>query len=374
LAVLQAARQAGGADGAGPADCFGCSDLVQRGAIGRDREKQLGILALAGPLDIQPNGPVSASDDIMSKLLEDQGGRGKRAVRPSGATAGRRDRNQLDSYTIGSSDPWSYPSATQAAPTKKPTTELIMRKILTVLAACVALYFPMAPASAQSGWGCTTTADTGSCSYPPYYISNNVWNPVPGASQTLSADSVNLWAARATIPTGGSNVVSYPAVFYDLPTPIAISDLQTADQNFSLEAVPTCTADSNWEVASDNWLNSTSSSDGVEIMVWENVCHVAPGSSNDDTGKTVTVGGQNFELWYNPDGDHGQQVIDFVSDSNITNGLINFAPMLRYLVNTGYVPASDTLVQLDMGEEIWSTGGNPETFTYNGYSTTVTSK
>jgi hypothetical protein len=93
LAVLQAERQAGGADGAGPADCFGCSDLVQRGAIGRDREKQLGILALAGPLDIQPNGPVSASDDIMSKLLEDQGGRGKRAVRPSGATAGRRDRN-----------------------------------------------------------------------------------------------------------------------------------------------------------------------------------------------------------------------------------------------------------------------------------------
>src|ERR1039457_2891993 len=47
LAGLQADGQACGADGAGPADCFGCVDLVQRGAIGRDRGKQLGILALA---------------------------------------------------------------------------------------------------------------------------------------------------------------------------------------------------------------------------------------------------------------------------------------------------------------------------------------
>src|ERR1039457_6239398 len=47
LAGLQADGQACGGGGAGPADCFGCVDLVQRGAIGRDRGKQLGILALA---------------------------------------------------------------------------------------------------------------------------------------------------------------------------------------------------------------------------------------------------------------------------------------------------------------------------------------
>ena len=48
LAGLQAEGQACGADGASAADCFGCVDLVQRGATGRDREKQLGILAAAG--------------------------------------------------------------------------------------------------------------------------------------------------------------------------------------------------------------------------------------------------------------------------------------------------------------------------------------
>src|SRR6202046_2861714 len=48
LAGPQAERQACGADGTRPADCFGCLDLAQRGAIGRDREKQLGILAAAG--------------------------------------------------------------------------------------------------------------------------------------------------------------------------------------------------------------------------------------------------------------------------------------------------------------------------------------
>ena len=85
LAGLQAEGQACGTDGAGPADCLGCADLVQRSARSRDRENNSGSCLWQAPRDIQPKGPVAASDDSMSKLLEDQGGCGERAARPNGA-------------------------------------------------------------------------------------------------------------------------------------------------------------------------------------------------------------------------------------------------------------------------------------------------
>ena len=85
--------------------------------------------------------------------------------------------------------------------------------------------------------GCTTSAAKGRCGpYDGYrqiigttsstYIGNNVWNPILGARQTLSANDPGDWQVTANLPVGNSAVVSYPSIganygqITDVPTPL----------------------------------------------------------------------------------------------------------------------------------------------------------
>lgn len=72
---------------------------------------------------------------------------------------------------------------------------------LLIVAALATLGAAGVPAAGQApgtlGGGqvtaCTTSAQYGTCSYPPYSVNQDMWNPGPGSSQTLTATSAASW-------------------------------------------------------------------------------------------------------------------------------------------------------------------------------------
>src|SRR5690348_8416710 len=75
------------------------------------------------------------------------------------------------------------------------------------------------PAAGQAA-ACTTSAQYGTCSYPPYSVNQDMWNPGPGSTQTLTATSAGHWQVSTDQP-GGAAVRSYPNVSENLGQPIS---------------------------------------------------------------------------------------------------------------------------------------------------------
>jgi Glycosyl hydrolase family 12 len=218
-------------------------------------------------------------------------------------------------------------------------------------------------ASAQTV--CATTAQFGECSYPPYDINNNLWNPVSGSAQTLTATSANDWNISATEPDT-SGVKTYPEIQENYTD--SVGSLTTVQQNFSVTP-PAVSSGTSWEIAADDWLNGTPGNDpngDIEIMVWYDVNNTSPAGSN--TGKTLTVGNRTFDLWANTGAD---PTYTLVSQETVISGTVNFVDYLNFLKSLGYVADTDTLVQLNFGEEILSTNSSPETFTFTKYNNVV---
>jgi hypothetical protein len=194
-----------------------------------------------------------------------------------------------------------------------------------------------------------------------------MWDAVGGSQQTLTAVSPSMWSVTGSEPSGHcpDYVCTYPedSENYSLP----VGSLNTVIQRFALSKVPVCRPGDSWEVASDDWLNALPGSPGaIEVMVFEDVCHTSPAGS--PTGQTITVRGQKFALWVR--GGTGP-TYTLVSERNITSGAVHMAITLNYLKGLGYVSDADRLVQLNMGEEITSTSGTPETWSFSAYSNHV---
>jgi hypothetical protein len=194
-----------------------------------------------------------------------------------------------------------------------------------------------------------------------------MWGEVPGSQQTLTAASASTWTITGTEPAGGG-VKTYPEDSENYSDPVG--SLNTTIQNWSMSAIPAHTGSGDWEIAADDWLNGTPGSatqaSEKEIMVWENTYGQIPAGSN--TGKTLTINGQTFDLWAKTG---SQPTYSLVSTVNLSSGVIHMVDILNWLKTLGYVTNTDILVQLNMGEEIVSTGDVPETWTYSLYNNSV---
>jgi hypothetical protein len=250
-----------------------------------------------------------------------------------------------------------------------------MLSILAALFVTIAVSLTLGTPSASAQTQCMTTADNGVCGpYGAYAVNNNVWNPISGQTDTLTATSENAWSVVAVVPNQTPKAVTaYPEVQENYAS-IPVSSLTTVQQNFDVSHVPSKQGVGAWEIAADDWLNGTPGNEpngAIEIMVWYDVDQTSPAGSN--TGKTLTVGNRTFDLWASAPAGSADNTLSLVSQETVTSGTVNFVDYLNFLEGLGYVTGTDTLQQLNFGEEILQTNDADATFTFSSYNNVVDS-
>jgi hypothetical protein len=235
------------------------------------------------------------------------------------------------------------------------------------------------PASTSTTSGAGTTAGTGTCvtsaakgSCGPYRypaisdgqnpdatIGQNVWNPIPGWSQTLNATSPGNWHATANMPDGNTAVVSYPDTGQEIAwvngAPPPLSSYTAIYSSFSEKMNETSRTDA--EAAYDIWLNNWNN----EVMIQVDFSALRPRCSAASTATFGGSGGVPVQTWNLCT--YGSEIIWQLDDRNERSGSVNILAMLTWLVRHRYLPQRSGLTDLSYGFEICSTGGRPETFT-----------
>lgn len=234
-----------------------------------------------------------------------------------------------------------------------------------VVAAAGAVVATQVPAYAST---CTTSAASGSCGPYNYsmitssngsstYVNNNVWSPVSGWSETLTASSPGSWSVVAKMPAGNTAIVSYPDVqqlYNDTP----LSKFSSLTSSFS-ETMNAHSGTSS-EAAYDLWLNNWN----YEVMIWNDAYGQDP--SYDTHLASVAIGGQDFEVYRNGGGGPGEELI-VSRKGNVETGAVDILATLKWLQGKGYLPSGATLTSIDYGWEIASTGGQSETYQLSSF-------
>lgn len=238
---------------------------------------------------------------------------------------------------------------------------------------------------------CVTSAAQGKCgpydSYPKItgttsstYIGNNVWNPISGWQQTLSATDPGNWHVTADMPAGNTAIASYPSIganygqTTDVPTPL--SDYASIYSSFT-EDMHATSGTSAW-AAYDVWVgqNGCSSCKASDVMIQ----HDFANNGACTAVASATFGGSNgvpSQPWHLCQ--FGSELVWKLGtndNSKISeqSGSVDILAMVNWLVTHGYLPANTGLWSIGYGWEIASTGGQSETFTVSNFSLTPTCK
>jgi Glycosyl hydrolase family 12 len=207
-------------------------------------------------------------------------------------------------------------------------------------------------ATAAQAAACTTSAQYGTCSYPPYVVNQDEWNETTGSTQTLTATGAGAWKVTTSQPPG-AYVRTYPDVSQNLPGD-TFSTYNTAVQSFTDSVSYTS---GTGETAADLWLNgapgtSSYSSATVEVMVWTDNNGQTP-AGTDTT--TATINGQTFQVWEcNTSGcvdSLGHIYFAFVLEGSETSGQIHDVDTIGWLVSHGLMSSSLPFNQIDYGAE-----------------------
>jgi hypothetical protein len=201
------------------------------------------------------------------------------------------------------------------------------------------------------------------------FVGQNVWNPIPGWSQTLTTTDPGNWYATANMPTGNTSVVSFPNVGQQVSwvnnVAPRLSSYRSIYSSFSENMNMTSGTDA--EAAYDIWLNDWNN----EVMIQHDFSALRPRCSG--IASTATFGGsggvpvQNWNLCT-----YGSEIIWQLAGRNEQAGSVDILAMLTWLVRHGYLPQTTGMTAISYGFEICSTGGQPETFQVSRFSISVT--
>lgn len=223
------------------------------------------------------------------------------------------------------------------------------------------------------GAPCFRSSNNGSCgpyAYPEISGSSgystrvvqDVWNPIAGTSQTLTAYNPGNWGVSANVPASNTAVVSYPDVqqIYTTPTntPDPLSSFHSITSSFT-EYGPGGSGGDDYEAAYDIWAGTGNNNYAQEIMIWVDTQGQTP--AGDKVG-TADIGGSSYSVW----SEHNNPV-SLVLNSNKTSGTVDLLAALNWLKSHGYMPSGSGLNQIDFGWEICSTGGSARKFTMTHY-------
>jgi hypothetical protein len=220
-----------------------------------------------------------------------------------------------------------------------------------------------------------TSGNSGSCGpydYPEVTGGNSpsviqdIWNPINGASQTLTAYNPGNWSVSASMPAANTAVVSYPDVQTTYTTsndtPAALSSFSSITSSYT-EAGPAASGD-DYEAAYDIWAGTGSNNYAQEIMIWVDNHGQTPAGSD---VVSATIDGVGYKVWSTGGAGAVGDPVSMVLDSNQSSGSVNVLDDLNWLESHGYMPAGSGLNQVDFGWEICSTGGAPQTFAMSQY-------
>jgi hypothetical protein len=237
--------------------------------------------------------------------------------------------------------PSASPTTTSAAPSPSPTT-------------------PTTPTTTPPTNACVTSARMGQCGpYPPAvagttsdrYVDQNVWSPITGWKQTLTAYGPGNWRVDANMPAGNTAVVSFPNTGQPMnETPLARFSQLTASY---AETMNKTASTSGWAMF-DIWINDWD----YEVMIQHDFAR----NGDCKTVASVTFRGQSWHLC-----DFGHVLAwklgaDEAHKASEQTGTVDLLAMLTWLESHGYLPQNPHLTNISYGWEICSTGGADETF------------
>jgi len=228
---------------------------------------------------------------------------------------------------------------------------------------------------------CTTSTEQGSCG--PYHdprvngpndptVGNNIWNPIAGARQTLYVNSPGAWYVTSNMPTGNTDVVSYPSLGNDFHVQNSsgnwiaqpLTNFASVISSFSETMNATASTDA-W-ASYDIWMDN-----GDEVMIQHDFSphanpecpHVATATFGGSFGVPVQAWGLCT---------YGTELIwQLPASTSEQSGSVDILAMLTWLEQHGYVPRNEPLASIDYGWEICSTGGVNENFQVSDFSITT---
>ena len=230
------------------------------------------------------------------------------------------------------------------------------------------------PSSAQAVDGgaatCVTSAAKGNCGPYHYsaitqsdgqntFVGQNVWNPIPGWSQSLHAAGPGNWYVTAKMPAGNTAVVSFPNTGQQYYYTNTLAGFSSIYSSFSENMHPA--AGTSAEAAYDIWLNDWRN----EVMIQHDIVNrgTCPVLATAAFGGSGGVPVRDWNLCK-----YGSELIWQLSGTREQSGTVNILAMLTWLVSHGYLPHGSGLTDISYGFEICSTGGQPETFTVSHFS------
>src|SRR6201995_3336400 len=240
---------------------------------------------------------------------------------------------------------------------------------------------PPSTSPAQGAAGVTSTND-GSCG--PYtfagidgshggqtHVIQDIWNPIGGIAQTLTAHSPADWSVKASMPASNTAVLSYPDTqqIYttDNDTPNPLSGYSSITSNYT-ETGPS-TKGNDWEAAYDIWAGTGGNNYAQEIMIWVDNHGQRPAG---DVVASATIDGQSYKVWSTGKAGAVGNPVSMVLDSNQASGSVNLLDDLNWLKSNGYVPPGNGPSQIAFALQVCSTGGVPETFALSDYGIKAT--
>jgi hypothetical protein len=219
---------------------------------------------------------------------------------------------------------------------------------------------------------CTTSAAKGSCgpyTYPQIQgnpseitVGQDVWNPISGWQQTLTATNPGNWQVTANMPNKNTAVISFPNTGANYNSP-QLSSFPAIYSSFS-ETMGSSSA-TNAHAAYDLWFNDWKN----EVMIQTDFAPSGARCSSYEA--SATFGGSNgvpIQKWSLCQ--FGSELI-WQMPANEASGSVDIKAMTTWLENNGYMPQNSTVTALSYGFEIASTGGQNQTFRVSNFSITT---
>ena len=229
---------------------------------------------------------------------------------------------------------------------------------------------PTSSTTQNAAGACVTTAAKGLCGPYVYsaitnstgqntWVGQDVWSPVAGWSQEMTATNPGNWSVTANMPAGNTAVVSFPNSSQQYYYTNTLADFSSIYSSFTenMNAVSGTSAGAAYDIWLNNWQN--------EVMIQHDDVNrgTCPALATVAFGGSGGVPTQSWHLCK-----YGSELIWLLSDPSEQSGSVDILGMLNWLVNNGYLPQKSGLTAISYGFEICSTGGKPETFTVSRFS------
>ena len=201
------------------------------------------------------------------------------------------------------------------------------------------------------------------------WVHNNLWNPVAGASQTLSVCSDRSWNVVASnFPDNNYEVFSYPNVHLDLPNwpnGVPLSNFTQVSSAFA----GTPLEKGHYNVSYDIWVNKVGWQCGAtEVMIWTETRPATLSPLGSDRGDYTAPDGSVYDVWRYNDG--CMNVVSYKSRTTQRSGTMNIRALLLDGVSRSFIPANPNLSAIDYGIEYRYTAGTTQ-FTVSDFSVTL---